>query len=95
MARRLGWKLRGQAEEQGEEIVFSDAHVRMLRERMTKVDLMPMNLLAMSKRLFRGRFESAAVRGVVGALEKLDSVVLRAAPPLGRYCGEVVVVGRK
>jgi len=59
------------------------------------VDVMPMNLLAMAKRLFRGRFESAAVRGVVGALEKIDGVVLNVAPALRRYCGEVVVVGRK
>ena len=36
-ARKLGWKLRGQADEQGEEIVFNDEHVRMLRERMTDV----------------------------------------------------------
>ena len=67
----------------------------MLRERMARVDVMPMNLLAMAKRLFRGRFESATVRRVVVALEKIDGVMLRAAPPLGRYCGEVVVVGRK
>jgi ubiquinone/menaquinone biosynthesis C-methylase UbiE len=93
--RRVGWKLRGQAEEQGEEIVFNDGHVRMLRERMAQVDVMPMNLLGMTKRLFRGRFESAVVRGVVGALEKMDSLILGAAPRLGRYCGEVVVVGRK
>jgi ubiquinone/menaquinone biosynthesis C-methylase UbiE len=95
MARRLGWKLRGQAEEQGEEIVFNDAHIRMLRERMTQVDAAPMNLLAMAKRMFRGKFESAVVRGTVGALEKLDAGILKAAPWLGRYCGEVVVMGRK
>ena len=94
-ARKLGWKLRGQADEQGEEIVFNDAHVRMLRERMAQVDVMPMNLLGMTKRLFRGRFESDAVRGVVRALEKLDTGILRVAPSLGRFCGEVVVVGRK
>ncbi len=95
IARRLGWKLSGQAEEQGEEIVFNDAHVRMLRERLTMVDVMPKNLLAMTKRLFRGRFENAIVRGVVDALEGLDSGILKTAPWLGRYCGEVVVVGRK
>jgi ubiquinone/menaquinone biosynthesis C-methylase UbiE len=95
LARRLGWKLLGQVEEQGEEIVFNDAHVRMLRERMARVDLTPLNLLAMAKRLFRGNFESAVVRGAVGALEKLDTLVLRAAPWLGRYCGEVVVTARK
>jgi ubiquinone/menaquinone biosynthesis C-methylase UbiE len=94
-ARRLGWKLRGQADEQGEEIVFNDSHVRMLRERMSQLEVMPVNLLGMTKRLFRGRFENPAVRGVVAALEKLDSGILKAAPQLGRYCGEVVVVGRK
>jgi ubiquinone/menaquinone biosynthesis C-methylase UbiE len=94
-ARRLGWKLRGQADEQGEEIVFNDDHVRMLRARMTQVEVTPMNLLGMTKRFFRGQFESAVVRGVLGALENLDSAILKAAPRLGRYCGEVVVVGRK
>jgi ubiquinone/menaquinone biosynthesis C-methylase UbiE len=94
-ARRLGWKLRGQADEQGEEIVFNDSHIRMLRERMAQVDVMPINLLGMAKRLFRGRFENPAVRGVMAALEELDSGILKAAPSLGRYCGEVVVVGRK
>ena len=95
LARKLGWKLRGQADEQGEEIMFNDAHVRMLRERMTHVDVIPMNLLAMTKRLFRGRFESAAIRRVLEALENLDTAILKAAPRYGRYCGEVVVVGRK
>lgn len=52
-ARRLGWKLRGQADEQGEEIVFSDAHVALLREQMTQVEVTPMNLFAMAKRIFR------------------------------------------
>jgi SAM-dependent methyltransferase len=93
--RKLGWKMLGQADEQGEEIVFNDDHVRLLRERMTQVEVLPLNLFAMAKRMFRGRFESAAVRGVVGALEKIDGVVLNVAPALGRYCGEVVVVGRK
>lgn len=94
-ARKLGWKLRGQADEQGEEIVFNDSHVRMLRERMAHVDVSPLNLLGMAKRMFRGKFESAAVRGTVSALEKLDRGILAVAPSLGRYCGEVVVVGRK
>jgi hypothetical protein len=66
-----------------------------LRERLAQVDVAPMNLLAMAKRMFRGKFESAVVRGAVGALEQLDAGMLKAAPWLGRYCGEVVVVGRK
>jgi hypothetical protein len=31
----------------------------------------------------------------VGALENVDRLILGAAPRLRRYCGEVVVVGRK
>jgi ubiquinone/menaquinone biosynthesis C-methylase UbiE len=93
--RRLGWMLRGQAVEAGEEIVFNDAHVRMLRGRLKHVEVTPLNLLAMAKRLFRGRFESAMVRRTVESLEALDRSILKAAPRLGRYCGEVFVVGRK
>jgi SAM-dependent methyltransferase len=94
-ARRLNWKLRGQAAEAGEEIVFNDAHVGMLRARLKQVEVTPLNLLAMAKRLFRGRFESAAVRRTVESLEALDRSILKQAPWLGRYCGEVVLVGRK
>jgi hypothetical protein len=54
-----------------------------------------MNLLAMAKRLFRGRFHIASVRGVVYSLEAIDSVLLRIAPLLRRYCGEVMVIARK
>ncbi len=94
-ARRLGWKLHGQAAEAGEEIVFNDAHVRMLRGRLKHLEVTPLNLLAMAKRLFRGRFESAMARRAVESLEILDRGILRAAPWLGQYCGEVIVVGRK
>ena len=94
-ARRTGWRLRGQAEEAGEEIVFSDAHVAMLRERLASVRVTPVNLLAMAKRAFRGRFGNAFVRGVSGSLEKLDDLILNVAPWMARYCGEVLVVGRK
>ena len=67
----------------------------MLREQMTQVEVTPMNLLAMAKRIFRGKFENAAVRGVEGRWKDWTSAILKAAPRLGRYCGEVVVVGRK
>ena len=53
-----------------------------------------MNLLAMAKRLGRGRFQNPAVRGALAALETLDRVILKTAPRLSRYCGEVVVVAR-
>ena len=93
--RRLGWRVRGQPSEAGEEILFDREHVAILRARMARVDLIPLNLLAMAKRLFRGRFQNPMVRGLIGSLESIDRVLLSAAPFLGRYCGEVVVIARK
>jgi SAM-dependent methyltransferase len=93
--RRLRWKFSGQPDEAGEEILFNDGHVNLLRSRLREVLLMPLSLLAMAKRFFRGRFTSSAVRGIVASLELADKVLLKACPPLRRYCGEVVVVARK
>jgi len=94
-ARRMGWRLRDQAEEAGEEIVFSDEHVAMLRARLASVDVMPLNLFTMAKRLFRGRFENGIVRGICLSLETLDAAILKVVPSLARYCGEVLVIARK
>lgn len=95
VARRLRAHLGGEPEEAGEGIIFSEEHVETLRRRMSRVDITPLNLFAMSKRLFRGRFESPGVRRVMGLLETLDAAVLRVAPFLKRYCGELVVVAVK
>ena len=62
---------------------------------MSRVDITPLNLFGMTKRLFRGHFESPAVRGLMHFLEALDASVLRQAPFLKRYCGELVVVAVK
>lgn len=62
---------------------------------MSEVRLEPTNLLAMAKRLFRGRFESAAVRGGMAMVEFADRALLGAAPSQQRLCGEVVVVARR
>ena len=93
--RRSRWKFSGQPDEAGEEILFDDSHVRLLRARLSEVTLAPLNLLAMAKRFFRGRFTSRAARGIVASLEFADTVLLRACPSLRRYCGEIVVVARK
>jgi len=53
------------------------------------------NLLAMGKRLFRGRFQRAWARGALRSLEWMDGRLLAAWPSLRRYCGEVLIVGRK
>ena len=93
--RRLRWRVSSQPDEAGEEILFNDGHVNLLRSRLREVSLTPLSLLAMAKRFFRGRFTSSAVRGMVGFLELADTVLLKACPPLRPYCGEVVVVARK
>jgi hypothetical protein len=66
----------------------------MLRPHFLTVEVRPLNLLAMGKRLFRGKFSSHGVRSLVKALEAADAVLLK-APALSRYCGEVIVVARK
>lgn len=95
LARRLRARLAREPAEQGEGIVLSERELELLRRHFRRVDLFPMNLLAMAKRLFRGRFHLRAVRLLLGALERTDSVLLRLWPALARYCGEVIVVAVK
>lgn len=93
-ARRLRWRLSGEPIESGEEILLCAAHIAALRARVRQVEIIPLNLLAMAKRLFRGRFTSRTVRGFITCLEAIDRQILSAAPFLGRYCGEVILVAR-
>ena len=62
---------------------------------MMHVEITPLNLFAMAKRAFRGRFTNPLAQLAMVALESLDSVVLTVLPFLKRYCGELVVVARK
>ena len=55
----------------------------------------PLNLLAMAKRLLRGRLSRRWARAMLRCLEAADSVLLGTAPFLRRYCGEVIVVAEK
>ncbi len=93
--RRLRWRLSRQPDEAGEEILLGDRELDLLRGHFSRLVVTPMNLLAMAKRLFRGRFESRAVRATIGCLELVDSLLLNLFPSLGRYCGEVLVVAEK
>ena len=93
--RRARWRLSRQPEEAGEDIILSDRELELLRAHFSRLDVTPMNLLAMAKRIFRGRFESAAVRRVLALLEATDARVLDLVPSLKRYCGEVFVVAEK
>ncbi|MCS6953648.1 MAG: class I SAM-dependent methyltransferase [Bryobacterales bacterium] len=95
LARRLRARWSREPAEQGEEILFGDREVVQLRRHFRIVEVQPLNLLAMAKRLFRGRFDNPAVRAALRMLEKADNVLLRALPWLRRYCGEVVIVAVK
>jgi SAM-dependent methyltransferase len=94
-ARRLRWRLSRQPEEAGEDILLSDSDLALLGRHFHRMEITPLNFLAMAKRLFRGRFSNAAVRGLVRLLEGADTIVLRNFPFLRRYCGEVMVVAEK
>ena len=94
-ARRLRWRFGREPVEAGEGVIFNEGDVERLRQRMRKVEVTPLNLLAMAKRLFRGRFQRPAVRAILAGLEDTDRVLLAALPGLSRYCGEAVVVAEK
>ena len=91
-ARRTRQRLAGEPVEAGEGIVLGDAEIRLLEEYMARVDVTPLNLFAMAKRLFRGRFTSPAVRRVMRLLESLDAACFRRFPSTRRLCGEAVIV---
>lgn len=94
-ARRLRARLAREPIEQGEGIVLSDAEIDLLGRHFRRLEVIPMNLLAMAKRLFRGRFTSPWVRRLLGGLERIDAWLVARRPELRRYCGEVVVVAVK
>ena len=94
-ARRLRWRFGPEPAEAGEGVIFNEGDVEQLRQHMRKVEVTPLNLLAMAKRLFRGRFERPALRGILRGLEGTDRVLLATLPWLSRYCGEAVVVAEK
>jgi hypothetical protein len=94
-ARRLRWTLASEAGEAGEGIFFNDEHITLLRAQLEPLEVIPLSLLAMAKRLFRGRFTNPAVRLLLKGLETADAALLCALPFLKRYCGEVVVIGHK
>jgi SAM-dependent methyltransferase len=94
-ARKLKAAAAGEAEEQGEGIIFSRAHLRLLEPFFDRIEVESRNLLAMGKRLFRGRFESAPVRACMKALERMDDGLLWIAPALRNWCGEAVITARR
>jgi ubiquinone/menaquinone biosynthesis C-methylase UbiE len=93
--RRFRWRLSRQPVEAGEDILLSERELDLLRHHLSRVEVTPMNLFAMAKRLFRGRFQSHAVRAIMGWLEAADFRLLKVVPSWRRFCGEVLVVAQK
>ena len=93
VARKLRAHMAGEAEEQGEGIVFSRHELRALDPFFAGLRVEPVNLLAMAKRVLRGRFERPWARFAVRTLEAIDGALLAVAPPLRNWCGEAVVTG--
>ena len=94
-ARRLRAWLAREPVEQGEGIILTDADIDLLRRNFRRVEVTPLNLLAMSKRLFRGRMAHPAVRALLSGLEAADAALLTTFPFLRRYCGEVIIAAEK
>jgi len=94
-ARKLRARVSGEAQEQGEGIIFSRRELRALDPYFEELRVDPMNLLAMGKRVLRGRFERSWARIAVHSLELIDGALLALAPPLRNWCGEAVVTGRR
>jgi SAM-dependent methyltransferase len=94
-ARRFRSVLAGETEEQGEGIVFSQRELKALDPFFTDFRTDTYNLLAMGKRVLRGRFESAWVRLLLRALESIDSGLLAIAPPLHNWCGEAIITAHR
>lgn len=94
-ARRLRAAAAREPEEQGEDIILNPAELRRLDPHFTGIEIRPVNLLAMGKRLLRGRLDHPAARAAYRSLELADSLLLNLCPPLQRWCGEAVIVARR
>jgi SAM-dependent methyltransferase len=88
LVRRTRALLAGEKEEQGEGIILNLRELRRLEPWFDSIEVQHLNLLAMAKRLLRGRSQRRWARGVVKALETLDRPLV---PLLHNWCGEAVV----
>jgi SAM-dependent methyltransferase len=95
LARKWRAGAQGEEEEQGEDIILSNAELGLLSPYFAELRVEHLNLLAMAKRLLRGRLAGSAARTLLGALEAADRVLLSVIPPLRNWCGEAVITGRR
>ncbi len=94
-ARKWRASAQGEEEEQGEDIILSNAELVLLSPHFSEIRVEHLNLLAMAKRLLRGRLAGSAARTLLSALEATDKVLLSAIPALRNWCGEAVITARR
>jgi len=94
-ARRWRARAAGESEDQGEGILFSGAELRALEPYFAEIHVEHLNLVAMGKRVLRGRLRGGIARSLVHALEWIDRAMLALAPPLRNWCGEAIITARR
>ncbi|MBN9658903.1 MAG: class I SAM-dependent methyltransferase [Acidobacteria bacterium] len=94
-ARQWRARVEGELEEQGEDIILSSKELKLLEAHFGEIRVQHLNLLAMGKRLLRGKFEKPWARAAVTVLEKTDRAVITICPPLKNWCGEAVITARR
>ena len=95
LARKWRASAEGEQEEQGEDIILSREELKLLAPHFDEIEVEHLNLLAMGKRLLRGRLTRPAGRRLLGALEAADRFILAAIPALRNWCGEAVITARR
>ncbi len=95
LARRLRARVAGEEEDQGEEIVLSCRELRRLEPWFEGWRIETFHLLAMAKRLLRGRLHTKSARLALSVLENADRAMIGALPPLRWWCGEALIIARR
>ncbi len=95
LARHIRARLQREEESQGEDIVMSGKQLRRLAPWFDDFDLQLFNLIAMGKRLLRGRLDSPAAGYIFPAMEAADRFLFKIIPALRGWCGEAVITARR
>jgi len=91
------WRAQAQDEqaEQGEDIILSPAEMALLATHFREIHVEHLNLLAMAKRLWRGKLDGALARTVLRALGSTDRALLAAIPALRDWVGQALNTARR
>lgn len=94
-ARRLRALAAREQADQGEEIVLTRRQLRRLDPWFGEWRIETFHLLAMAKRLLRGRFGRPWAQGAMRILQNTDRAILGVVPKLRWWCGEALIIARR